>query len=132
MIFEELIKIEEQITKVNLKDNNKNYYNFVKSYNSEITEIFNDLINKKSEIIKFLRYELEYIKKINLKFDKIIKNEFDYTMLLLSIFLLKTFTDTKNFASKSDIRLSEKTFNNAFESYSIINFIENDFKSFFV
>ena len=86
---------------------------------------YNELRNNKNTIKKNFKNEVSLLEKFKIKFNNNIKDELDYIMLVLSSFLVKSFTDnTHTNYNESFINI------NLYESDNIINNTINDYESF--
>jgi hypothetical protein len=126
MISNNIKKVEFQISK---KNYHIDFYDYCDIYDSEIQTLYENFKNNKKDLQTFFIEEENYLKKFNLEFNYFIKDEFEYISLILSILILKSFTDMKNINYNQDV-LNHKSGHNPFESDNIINTTIHNFDSF--
>jgi hypothetical protein len=127
MISEKIKKIELQINKETIKDKyDIKFYEYCDTYEHEISILYESFKADKNNLNRYFIEEEDYIKKFKLKFNEFIKNEFEYIAVIVSILLLRCFTDTQNMNYDDD----KKLFSNNFESDNVINTIIYNIDSF--
>jgi peroxiredoxin len=129
-LVESLIKIESQVHKGNVLENTKNFYKFVEIYEKEINNIFLILINNfyeiKNEMKSEINNEINFIATLNINFNEKIKNETEYMVLVVSMMIIKAFSNAKLVDSGDG-----KNNKYIYESDSIINSVLHDINFFF-
>jgi hypothetical protein len=127
MISEKIKKIELQINKETIKDKYEiKFYEYCDAYEREISILYESFKADKNNLDRCFIEEENYIKKFKLKFNEFIKNEFEYIAIIVSILLLRCFTDSQNMNYDDD----KKLFSNNFESDNVINTIIYNIDSF--
>jgi hypothetical protein len=107
------------------KEKSLKFYEYIEIYSDIIERCYNELKKNKLIIKNNFKDQSDHLKKFNLKFNINIEDELDYILLIVSSFILKSFTDTK-ITNYDDMNTSF----NLYESDSIINTILYDYESF--
>jgi hypothetical protein len=93
-----------------------------------IKDNFKNMRNVDQKFFKSLCFKFKFLNIDSLDFD-FIKNEREYVIAILSVLILKAFAQ-KNFKIRSEYNLHEEIETRKFYSYSILNYINNQFDFF--